>query len=83
MAHSQPVHKELHQGLHFLGMEEVSHYLGDPAASRPGPGSGKDARINTHSGRNRMAGWQLSPVSFSKCAPRHTGTDLTFQHLGS
>lgn len=66
MAHSQPVHKELHQRLHLLGMEEVSHYLGDSAASRPGPGLGKDARLNTHLGRNRMARRQLSPVSYSK-----------------
>lgn len=52
MAHSQPVHKELHQGLYLLGTEEVSHHPRDSAASRPGMWLGKDTKLNTHSTRN-------------------------------
>lgn len=41
VAHSQPVHKQLHGRLHPLRVEEVPHHLGDPAASRPGPKGSK------------------------------------------
>lgn len=83
VAHSQPVHKQLHQRLHLLGMEEVSDHLGNSAASRPGPGLGKDTKLNTHSRRNRMATQQLSPQHLTpEYTPGHSSSDLALQHLG-
>lgn len=33
VAHGQPVHEQLHRGLHPLRMKEVPHHLGDSAAT--------------------------------------------------